>query len=188
MYLVRLLATVFCCTLAFQATAQSYFDFKDWTVHVEDVDTGQDLRRTCTAATGGDGLPRLALSVSDGDAGPPAFYPVPLFEEYAPRGYSTQIDAGDSVIFEFDDGTGADTMVETGREDHVFPYAHVRPFPRDVLWMLQSMQSGATVTFYRSNNVLPAREHVYSASLSGFTAAYLKMMESCGFEPGAVLP
>jgi hypothetical protein len=92
------------------------------------------------------------------------------------------------VIYEFDNGTGADMMVETGYEDGVFPFALAQPFPRDVLWMLQSMQSGATVTFYRSNNALFAREHVYTASLSGFTAAYLKMMESCGFEPGAVVP
>lgn len=189
---MRLIALIF-LALPGAAAANGYWTYKDWTVYVEEVDTGEDVRRTCEAATGGDGLPRLSLSITNGDAGPPVAYPVPLFEEYAPRGYRTQIDAGDFIIYEFDNGTGAEAELVTGREDGVYPFAHATPFPRDTLWMLQSMQAAATLAFYRSNETLTGqasgalgREHVYTASLSGFTAAYLKMMESCGHAPGAV--
>lgn len=170
-----------------------FWAYKDWRVNVEEVDTGEDVRRSCEASTGGDGLPRLTLRITNGDAGPPAAYPVPVFEEYAPRGYSTQIDPGDFILYEFDDGTGAEAELVTGREDGVYPFAHATPFPRDTLWMLQSMRRASTLTFYRSNETLPlqasgapGREHVYTASLAGFTAAYLKTMESCGHAPGAV--
>ncbi|WP_299673576.1 hypothetical protein [uncultured Roseobacter sp.] len=181
--------------LAFLATtiissiteAGEYWDYKDWIVLVEELDTGQDLRRTCTAWTGGDGQPTLRLEITNGDAGPPDAYPLPTLEERAPRGYATQIRAEDSVIYEFDDGTGADMSLTTGFEEGVFEYALAAPWARDSLWMLQSMRTAQTMIIYRRGLQSSGREHVTTVSLSGFTAAYLKMMSRCGHEPGAVM-
>ncbi|MEP2640714.1 hypothetical protein [Roseobacter sp.] len=177
-----------------EAAADAYWDYKDWTVSISDIDTGQDLRRTCRASTGGDGLPSVSITTSNGDVGPPYDYPVPLFRETAPRGYATQIQTGDYIVYEFDDGQGAEATLEMGYEEDVFPFAHASPFPGEVDWMLGRMLAAQSVTFYRVNETLPAhqdgsigREVVYTASLSGFTAAYLKMMESCGHVPGDII-
>ncbi|WP_299408228.1 hypothetical protein [uncultured Roseobacter sp.] len=167
--------------------ANTYVQYKDWSVYITEVDTGQDLRRTCSASTGGDGLPRLSITTSNGDAGPPLDYPAPLIEERAPRGYGTQIQPGDYIIYEFDDGSGAEATLETGYEEGVFPFARVQPFPREILWMLQSMRSAQTISIYRVSRDTAAREPVTTFSLAGFTAAYLKMIESCGHIPGEVI-
>jgi hypothetical protein len=183
----RLVAVLMAVGLTGSAGADEFLVFKDWSVAVDVSDTGQDTRRNCSAFTGGDGLPLLRLHVSDGDAGPPDVYPAPVFEEYAPRGFATQVQAGDTIVFEFDDGTGTEAQLTSGYEDGVYPFAHAHPFARDVLWILQGMRRASTLTVYRSNSDLAARQEVFAASLNGFTSAYSKMMEACGFGPGAVM-
>lgn len=168
------------------SVAQEYWSFGDWFVQTHVIDTGEDLRKTCTAHTGGDGMPVLRLEVSSGDAGPPYAYPTPHYRSSAPRGFTTQIQAGDSVIFEFNNRTGSDVMIETGVTEGVFAFAQAAPFPQHTLWYLQNMRTLDTLSVYRSGQNT-RRAHVFTASLRGFTAAYLKMMESCGFAPGDVL-
>lgn len=168
------------------AAADNDWTFGDWIVRTHVVDTGEDLRKTCTAHTGGDGLPILGLEVSNGDAGPPYAYPTPIYRSTAPRGFTTLIQAGDSVVFEFDDGTGSDVLVETGVSEGVFAFAEATPFPQHTLWYLQNMRALDTLSIYRFGPEA-TRAHVFTASLRGFTAAYLKMMEACGFAPGDVL-
>ncbi len=181
------LCLVSCLSVCGPGTAAEYWDYADWTVHIEDLDTEEDLRRICTAWTGGDGLPALRLQITNGDVGPPDAYPLPTLEERAPRGHRTQIRPEDAVVFEFDTGTGSEVSVTMALEDGVFEVAQAAPFQRDTLWVLQSMRAGSAMTVYRMSAEAPGRVAVTSVSLSGFTAAFLKMMSRCGHAPGAVM-
>ena len=176
--------------VAFQAGAATaaqtqYWDYADWTVAVRSVDTGQDLRITCTAWTGGDGDPRLVVEVSTGDALPPDHYPQPVLHETAPRGHRTMLTDGAWVMFEVDELVEADLYWQAQGEAQAWyedgiPTAVARPFgeARDLLAVMR--RSGRLW-------VTLDGEVVYAASLSGFTAAYGKMAEQCGFPTVGVI-
>ncbi|MFW8636342.1 hypothetical protein [Cribrihabitans pelagius] len=168
------LATVTAAPAA-AAAAADYWSYRDWHTMVEVVDTGEDLRRSCTAYTGGDGMPTLRIEVSNGDAGPPYHYPVTRVRETAPRHYLTQMQPGQTVEFLFDDGGAAygSTSVWINREG--LASAESRLDPSAHLPMLQMMKSGRWVEI-RADGV-----PLLTASLDGFTAAYGKMMDECGF-------
>lgn len=152
-----------------------YWDYKDWHVAVETIDTGQDLRVTCTGWTGGDGLPSLRLSLSNGDAGPPTFYPQPTFYETAPRHYPTRLQDGQRVMFEFDADWRTEGFVDAGLTDEGIAYAQARAHQIDSLGLLQVMRQAGTLWITHEGEIAGA------FSLSGFTAAYGKMAEECGF-------
>lgn len=152
-----------------------YWDYKDWHVAVEAIDTGEDLRVTCTGWTGGDGMPSLRISLSNGDAGPPTFYPQPTFYESAPRHYPTQLQNGQRVMFEFDADWRTEGFVEAGFTEEGIAYAQARAHQGDSLGLLQVMRQAGTLWITHDGEI--AGEF----SLSGFTAAYGKMAEQCGF-------
>ncbi|MDE4173442.1 hypothetical protein PXK01_04700 [Phaeobacter sp. PT47_59] len=162
-------------TLPLQAQAQFYWEYDDWQVWVEETDTGEDLRRSCTAWTGGDGEPVLRLEISNGDAGPPYVYPYPSLSETAPRHYKTQMQDGQHVQFVTDTGAVFSTTAEARFNEEGLFEAHAVLNLADNLPTLQAMKQGSHMEIRTGGNM------VFRASLAGFTAAYGKMMDSCGF-------
>ena len=163
-----------------QADTQ-FWEYKDWRVVVEAFDTGEDWRVNCTAATGGDGDPSLSISASNGDAGPPDLYPQPAVQEHAIRGYDTMMQDGNRVLFEIDNGWSTEGFVNRWLDEDGFAHATATAHQGDSLSMLQSMREASTMFITLDGEV------VYEASLSGFTAAYGKIAEQCGFSAVGVI-
>lgn len=158
-----------------------YWEYKDWQVAVETVDTGEDLRVTCSAWTGGDGDPTFKIEVSNGDALPPDYYPQPFLHESAIRGYHTMMKEGSWVLFESDTGWSTEGYATAWLEMDVFENASVQPSDADGLGILQEMRKAGRMFVTQDGDI------VYEASLSGFTAAYGKIAEQCGFPTTGVI-
>lgn len=158
-----------------------YWDYKDWHVMAERFDTGEDLRINCTAWTGGDGMPSLRIELSNGDAGPPAYYPQPVVHETAPRHYPTYLQDGQRVMYEFDLDWRTEGFVQAGFSEEGLAYADARAHQVDSLGLLQTMRRAGTLWITREGEI--AAEF----SMSGFTAAYGKMAEQCGFSTENVI-
>jgi hypothetical protein len=168
-------ALALCSPAVCQADVQ-YFDYKDWSVIVETVDTGEDMRMTCRAFTGGDGMPSMGFEMSNGDAGPPAAYPVPTLREVIYRGYPTPFQDGLQVTFVPDNGAVTTGQVSVGFDESDFPWAIAQPAQNDSLQLLQSMRRSHAMSF-----TIAGEPFHFTASMSGFTAAYGKMAEQCEF-------
>lgn len=156
-----------------------YWSYGDWNVHVEGVDTGEDWRVTCTAWTGGDGDPSLRLSISNGDAGPPSDYPQVTLQESAPRGYDTQMQNGQAVTLIVDQSIDYYALVDGYFDEDGFLRADATVRWQDAPYVLIGMKSGSQMDV-RLLSPVQASTRIYLASLKGFTAAYGKMMDSCG--------
>jgi hypothetical protein len=183
---MRPLRIVFSCLLLSAATvqtasAQDFWSFKDWNVSVELVPSEEDDYQQCIIFTGGDGLPVVSAEFFSGDAGPPYSYPEVQVEERAIRGYATVMANGDPISFTFDDGSVIRGAAESIFDEDGFAVATGRVGQQDNLLALQTMRSNAEVT------VSGPGYEVITASLSGFSAAYLKMAEVCGFSTEGVL-
>jgi hypothetical protein len=178
---MTLRAACLAALLAAPAAAEDRFDYEDWRVVVERVDTGQDIRVTCVAMTGGDGLPTLRVYTSDGDVRPPDMFPWVSLEESAPRGYATLMRDGDLVRFAFDEGTAFEAQVRGGFDAEGFAVASAMIDETDMQAALRAMRAAGRVAVIRDG------ETVYDASLAGFAAAYRKLAERCDFPVSGVL-
>jgi hypothetical protein len=172
---LTVLAAVACASSALAQNDEQFFAFQDWHVRSDSVDTGEDLRTLCRMWTGGDGMPTLAVEISDGDALPPDFYPGASVEETAVRGYSTVLQDGETVTFVFDTGERIPALVRAGISDEGFAIASSEFAEPDKLRALKAMRASGGIDILASSGVF------YHASLSGFTAAYGKLAEQCGF-------
>lgn len=164
---------------ALPATAQ-YWEFGDWRVFVEIQETTEHTSRTCTALTGGDGEPSLRLSVYDLDAGPPSDYPAPMLHESAIRGHSTLVQNGQAVGFVFDQQAAFYGIANGYFDADGFAHAEAAPRWQDTPNMLRWMKAGQTIDIRTVQPYGPGQA-IMQASLRGFTAAYGKMMDECGF-------
>jgi hypothetical protein len=161
--------------------AEQYFDYKDWTVRVEAVDTGEDLRITCSMWTGGDGDPTVGFTLANGDALPPDVFPGVQLTERAIRGHATVLQNEEKVTFVFDDGDSAQASVYADFDEDGFAFAQTSfPF-EDNQRVLQAMQRNGQIDITGPGGL------VYTASLSGFTASYRKVAEQCGFPVDGVV-
>jgi len=179
------LRIVFSCLLSSAAMvqavpAQDFWSYKDWNVSVELVPSEEDDYRQCVIFTGGDGLPTVSAEFFTGDAGPPYSYPEVKVTERAIRGYATVMKNGDPMSFIFDDGSVIRGEAEAILDEDGFAVAFARVGQQDNLLALQAMRGNAEVT------VSGPGYEVMAASLSGFSAAYLKMAEVCGFSTEGV--
>jgi len=168
------LALALAAAPALPATA-GYWNYNDWHVSVDKIDTGEDLRITCYAHTGGDGDPVWALEVSNGDAGPPDYFPSPRLIEIAPRHHQTMMYNQQAIEFVFDSGSTIHGQAEAHVNDEGLFQAESSPQHNSVLTMLMAMRRGTTVEAHGDSEIIA------TASLKGFTAAYGKMMDECGF-------
>lgn len=175
------LVSLACCTASVAQASEEYFTYKDWTVLVETVDTGEDLRTTCRMWTGGDGDPTVGFSISNGDALPPDFFPGVQLSERAFRGQATVLQNDQKVNFVFDDGDSAQATVFAGFDEDGFAFAETN-FPyEDNQRVLQAMQRNGQIDIVAPVGLF------YTASLNGFTASYRKVAEQCGFTVDGVL-
>lgn len=151
------------------AFAQDY-SFGDWRASIETIDTGEDLRTTCRIATGGDGMPVLSLTISNGDVGPPDAYPDVVFSEHAPRGHDTGMKDGETITFVTYAGQGFSGVASRWINDEGFAQAEVAIDQAQTQWAIEAMLEGGSF------------EGPYGdISLQGFDRAYEVMLEDCGF-------
>lgn len=169
-------------TMTGAAQAQDwYFEYGSWNVHVEEIDTGEDLRLTCRAFTGGDGYPSVSVWFSNGDAGPPDYFPSVVVEESAVRHQRTVAQDGDPVYVRFDDNDVMDSVVSGYTDEQGFQHASIPFYHPQSQWVLQAMRRNGQMDVVVNHKVLTM------AFLDGFTAAYLKAAESCGFDGRGVV-
>ena len=172
---------LFACAAAAPVTADDYYEYGDWRLSVGAVDTGEDIRVTCRASTGGDGDPVLSMTVSNGDAGPPDFYPDVVLSEHAVRGFDTMLQDGETVTFVADDG---DSMTGTARRwvnDEGFIEAQAMVEQSQTLFALQAMERAGQFEIVSGGRL------IYTASFHGFRDAYSHMMSACGFSTEGVI-
>ncbi|MEP3045275.1 MAG: hypothetical protein ABJL55_05090 [Roseibium sp.] len=174
-------ASALIATATATQAAEQYFSYKDWSVQIETVDTGEDLRVTCSMWTGGDGDPTVGFSISNGNALPPDVFPGVQVTERAIRGYATVLQNDQTVNFVFDDGDSAQASVFSGFDEDGFAFAETSfPF-EDNQRVLQAMQYNGIIDIVGPQGVF------YTASLSGFSASYRKVAEQCGFAVTGVI-
>lgn len=158
-----------------------FWEYGSWRVFAETIDTGEDLRRTCTALTGGDGEPSLSIEISNGDGGPPDFFPSVSISEHAIRGYPTVMQDGQAVYIRFDDEDSMDAVVTGYFDEEGFAHAFFRFDHPDSQWVLRAMRKNHQLDAVVGGHVF------YSFFLDGFTAAYVKAMDECGFSGAGVV-
>lgn len=164
---------------ALPAAAQ-YWEFGAWRVFVEQHESSEHSSRTCTALTGGDGDPALSLSVYSLDGGPPDDYPAPTLRETAIRGHRTQVQNGQAVGFVFDQQAAFYGIANGYLDAEGFARTDVAPRWQDKVNMLLWMKAGQSIDIRTVQPYGPGTP-IMQASLEGFTAAYGKMMDECGF-------
>lgn len=156
--------------------------FGRWSTLVDEVDTGEDLRKTCAASTafiGAGGAPgTLTLVITNGDALPPDAYPsVTIAVD------NKDLPAGKSVAATFGDDKG-----------HVAAKLHSDGAVNGRLsWTVdnQAKTSLALLRAMRRASVLDVSfgdAPVGSISMDGFTKAYRSLGASCGFPTADVAP
>lgn len=153
-------------TGAAHAAAQNE-TFRDWTASMTEVDTGEDLRKTCTAATSAaDKSWTLGIAISNGDALPPDGYPT-LVIDAAGGGLTEGEDL--PAVFSFGDKR-IEAKVHGGGKQVIVNNTNTTS-----LALLQAMAAGSTLDVTLAGKTGP------SLSLSGFTASYRKLGAWCGF-------
>ena len=174
---MRLISAAVLAAMTASPTFANEWSYKDWRVSVTPHESAQDSYVYCRASTGGDGDPVLELNVFSGDAGPPYSYPMAVVVERAPRGYATAVQQGQPVdfIFDFDRSFAISAQAASWFDQEGIATAGTNLQTQDRLPMLRAMKQGSWVEIWTGSNML------YEASLSGFTAAYGKMMDECGF-------
>ncbi|MBU2866052.1 hypothetical protein [Pacificibacter marinus] len=181
---LRAVLLIICTTLTLPSVGVAqgdYWEFGDWRVMVDEVDTGEDLRRTCTMVTGGDGDMSAVLTISNGDAGPPDYFPELMISDHAIRHHSTVLKQDAPLYLHFDDEDVIDGSIIQYIDAEGFQHAEAR-FPQaHSQWVLLAMKRNNQMDVMMNNT----RVHVFS--LSGFSASYLKMVDECGFTDMGVL-
>ncbi|SMX31186.1 hypothetical protein [Actibacterium lipolyticum] len=178
---MRKLIFVLFSLMAGPAFADGFWEYGSWRVFVQEVDTGEDLRRSCSAMTGGDGEPSVVVSMSNGDAGPPDFFPSVLVREHAPRGHRTMLQDGQAAYIRFDNEDVMDGVVKGDFDEEGFAYAEIAFDHPLSQWVLRAMRVNG-----QFDVVVDDKVFMY-AYLDGFTASYLKMAEECGFNGAGVV-
>lgn len=174
------MSTVILAPIPSQAT-DGYWEFGSWRVFVDEIDTGEDLRRTCSATTGGDGDMSAIVQISNGDAGPPDYFPDVVIRDTAPRHHATVLKQDAPVYVWFDDEDVYDGAIRQYVDADGFQHAELR-FPQTISqWLLLAMKRNSQM------DVVMNHSQIHTFFLNGFTASYLKMMDECGFTGAGVL-
>ncbi|MEK0164138.1 hypothetical protein VWX97_17995 [Phaeobacter sp. JH18-32] len=176
---MRLLPCLALTLLPLPAFSSDYWEYQDWSVAADMRVTEEHDWRDCTAWTGGDGLPLLRLTVTEGDVGPPETYPQLELFESAARHYPTQVQNGQAIGFIIDQKAVFYGIADAEINEEGIAEARAMVRWMDALNTILWMQDGDRMEV---RTVVPygAGEMVLDASLAGFTAAYGKMMDECG--------
>ncbi len=176
---MRLLPCLTLMLLPLPTLASDYWEYQDWSVAADMRITEEHDWRDCTAWTGGDGLPLLRMTVTQGDVGPPETYPQLELFASAPRHYPTQVQNGQAIGFVIDREAVFYGIANAEINEEGLAEASAQVRWMDALNSILWMQNGQRMEV---RTVVPyaAGEMVLDASLAGFTAAYGKMMDECG--------
>jgi hypothetical protein len=170
---LRILTLSFILTAALTAqagTASQKETTKDWTASLDEVNTGEDVRKTCaawiTARDKAGSVWTLKLAISNGDVLPPDAYPQLSLASVAGgltkgENQATTFDFGDKKLEAKASSDGAQVMVNNEKEVS--------------LALLKNLAAGDAVTVTLAGAPSPA------LSLAGFTASYGKLGTWCGF-------
>ncbi len=147
--------------------------FRDWAAGLDEVNTGEDLRKTCQAETlaaaDGGQTATLAIAIGDGDVLPPDAYPAILIS-------TTAAPAGEGIPVAFEIGGKRFDIQAAGDGKQVT----INNAKETSLTLLRAMAAGSTVDIAVAGKPVPA------LSLKGFTAAYRQLGAWCGFPTGDV--
>jgi hypothetical protein len=164
--------------------------YKAWTVSIDTTqDSDGEWISSCRIHTGGDGVSTIGAKVSAGSVGLRTM-PTVDFTETIYRGSGRILKEKQKVTWvvnaknqEF--SYGGDTY--TGYDDTDFPYAINRIEGNSddgkTLELFRAFAKGNNVTLYDDDS----GKALHTASLSGFSASYLKASEWCSFSPENVL-
>lgn len=152
--------------------------FGRWSTTMDEVNTGEDVRKTCAASTvffdanGTSGT--LTLAISNGDVLPPGGYPSLII---AVR--NSDLPKGDNVPAVFRD---VNDKIKAGFHLIADEQWMMNNKPETTLAILRAMRrtSALDVSF--------ADTPVATISMDGFTKAYRYLGTSCGFPTGDVAP
>lgn len=176
--ILGVLAALPLCGAAFAQAAPKTEIFGKWSTTVDEVDTGEDIRKTCAASTafiGASGSTgTLTLVISNGDSLPPDGYPtliIAVKDKDLPTGENIPAVFGDSrgtVKAAVSAGAGGQWMMNNRTETS--------------LALLRAMRRASAL------DVAFADKPVATVSMDGFTKAYRSLGVSCGFPTGDVAP
>ncbi|KQU79617.1 hypothetical protein ASD12_13375 [Mesorhizobium sp. Root102] len=164
------------------APAPKLETFGRWSTLVDEVDTGEDLRKTCAASTafiGAGGVPgTLTLVITNGDALPPDAYPTVTIAVD-----NKDLPAGNSVAATFGDDKGRVTakLHSDGAVNGRLSWT-VDNQAKTSLALLRAMRRASAL------DVSFGDAPVGSISMDGFTKAYRSLGASCGFPTTDVAP
>lgn len=164
------------------APAPKLETFGRWSTLVDEVDTGEDLRKTCAASTafiGAGGVPgTLTLVITNGDALPPDAYPTVTIAVD-----NKDLPAGKSVAATFGDDKGRVTakLHSDGAVNGRLSWT-VDNQAKTSLALLRAMRRASAL------DVSFGDAPVGSISMDGFTKAYRSLGASCGFPTTDVAP
>ncbi|WP_156453203.1 hypothetical protein [Polycladidibacter stylochi] len=173
-------------TLKVNAEPKPTFSFHDWTVYIDEVDTGEDVRLTCNAFTRaigrrGRGQPTVTLSISNGDVGPPHVYPHIYYEDFTHNGRRPVISVEKPTRFVFDNGIIIPALGHGFTDEYNIKRATATAAPELLQPLLRAMRRNKTMSIYGGDQLS------IKISLRGFTAAYIKLMDVCGFSSYGVI-
>lgn len=162
------------------AAASDYWEYKNWSVATAERITEEHDWLDCSAWTGGDGDALIALEVTRDHIGPPDSYPQITMTAVTPRGLAPTLQNGQPIAFIIDQKAAFYGLVHTDYNEDRLLESMVQVRWDMALDAIRWMQAGTHLDLHL---VRPydGGEHLMRASLAGFTAAYGKMMDECGY-------
>jgi hypothetical protein len=152
--------------------------FGKWSTTVDEIDTGEDVRKTCVASTafldasGTSGT--LTLAISNGDALPPNGYPTLVI---AMR--NKDLPTGENIPAVFGDSNGKVKVTVNALAGGKWMLNNKIEVS---LVLLRAMRRAGAL------DIVFADKPVATVSMDGFTKAYRSLGVSCGFPTGDVAP
>lgn len=156
--------------------------FGKWSATVDEINTGEDVRKTCAASTAfvdaQGGVGTLTLSISNGDALPPDAYPAVML---ALDNKDLPKDKSLAAVFADVNAKVAATFSENGGAG---PHRQ---------WLMDN-KTATTLALLRAMRRAPAldvtfgKTPVASIAMDGFTKAYRSLGAWCGFPTTDVAP
>jgi len=160
--------------------------YQNWQASVQTFSTEDgDWVTNCSLRAGGEGTDSIQVFASWGDGLPPDAPLTVLFKAATARGYPTRLKDNDRVQWIIDSRYNQDQFNSTdtyaGYDKYGIPFAeNIISADTDFLY---SLAHGYEMNLHYGN----ASEILYTGSLLGFSNAYRKMSQWCGFSANSAL-
>lgn len=167
---------------AFPAAAKDgIWEYRNWFAQTSSVETTEDTRILCSAVHLRPKLPEIRINQTNGDAGPPDFFPSILIKETAPRNDSPVLQADTTLTLKIGDWQSG--------EHRVFNRVDAAGI-RSAVALIEHPHSQAALRAMRSGSearIISNGASLATISLDGFTDAYSKAMKECGFTGAGII-